>query len=150
MFIPINLNEAKELRPVPNAKYDLVITGCDQTETREKKTPQFKIAIAIEGQDTAPNVNHFLGIPSDKDEAGAMSFKILLMKRFLTLFGVPIDPKGFDTDALAMEMVGARAKAELTLTEPDDNGNVYNRLEVPKLNDEGLTGGRPAPKPPKR
>ena len=37
---------------------------------------------------------------------------------------------------LAMEMVGATANAEVNLSDPDDNGNVYNRLVVPRIREE--------------
>ena len=144
MFIPLNLNEVEESKPVPNGRYGLTILDAEETVTKEAKKPQFKIAIAVDGHDKAPNVNHYVGIPGDGDEAKAAQFKALLLKRFLTLFKIPIDPKGFDTAALAMQMRGAKATAELQLDETGD----YNRLVVPRI--AGEPQGRVAAAPPKR
>lgn len=142
-FIPLNLDDAKEAKPVPAGKYDLVITSCEETLTKEKQKPQFKMALQIEGHDDAPLVFHYQGIPSESDETQAMQFKMLLLKRFLKLFKIPYGADGFDTEKLAMEMVGARANAELQLGEPY-NGNVSNVLVVPKLKDEETAGrGKP-------
>lgn len=153
-FIPVNVNDAAEAKPVPAGKYDLTILSCDEVLTREKQKPQYKIALQINGHDDAPPLNHFVGLPADGDEPRAMEFKVLLLKRFLTMFGLKVGNDGFDTTALAMEMVGATARGEVGLSEPDDAGTVYNRLVVPKLKDEGTSGmvagaGRTAPKPPK-
>jgi hypothetical protein len=142
-FIPLNLDDAKEARPVPAGRYDLVITSCEETLTKEKQKPQFKMALQIEGHDDAPPVYHYQGIPSESDETQAQQFKMLLLKRFLKLFKVPYSADGFDTDKLAMELVGARANVELQLGEPY-NGNVSNVLVVPKLKDEEGPGrGKP-------
>jgi hypothetical protein len=61
---------------------------------------------------------------------------MLLLKRFLALFNIGYDSAGIDTEKLCMEMVGATANAAVSLSEPDDNGNVYNRLIVPRMRDE--------------
>lgn len=147
-FIPLNLDDAKEAKPVPGGHYDLVITSCEETLTKEKQKPQFKMAIQIEGHDDAPPVYHYQGIPSESDEPQAQQFKMLLLKRFLKLFNVPYSAEGIDTEKLAMDLVGSRANAELQLGEPY-NGNVSNVLVVPRLKDEGHTNaGRGTP--PKR
>jgi hypothetical protein len=151
-FIPVNLNDAKEAKPVPAGKYDLTILSCDEVLTREKQKPQYKIGISINGHDDAPPLNHFVGLPAEGDEPRATEFKQLLLKRFLVLFGLKVGNDGFDTTELAMQMVGATSRGEVGLSEPDDAGTVYNRLVVPKLRDEGNSGQavtRSAPKPPK-
>ena len=150
MLIPINLNDAQEPKPVAIGRYDLVISNCEETLTKEKQKPQFRVSIGIEGHDDAPNITHFVGIPSDDDEPNALRFKSLLLKRFLTLFKLPI-PTEIDTEQLAMEMVGARANAEVGLDveidpatkQPKPDGAVYNRLVVPRLRGEA-TGGKQA------
>ena len=150
-FIPTNLNDAKEAKPVPAGKYDLTILSCDEVLTREKQKPQYKIGISINGHDDAPPLNHFVGLPADGDDPRAMEFKVLLLKRFLVMFGLKVGNDGFDTTELAMQMVGATARGEVGLSEPTDDGTVFNRLVVPKLKDEGNSGqaARTAPKPPK-
>lgn len=149
MLIPIDVGAVQESKPVPNGPYNLQIVECLDTKS-QKGAPQFSVSIAIEGHDDAPNLRHFISLPNADggDDAGKQQFKVLLLKRFLTLFKLPI-PSAIDTEKLAMSMTGATARAELTLSEPDDNGNVYNRLVVPRLRDEA-TGKQGVPPPPKR
>lgn len=151
MLIPLNLNEVQEPKPVPIGRYDLVITNCEETLTKEKQKPQFRVSIGIEGHDEAPNITHFVGIPSEEDEPNALRFKSLLLKRFLTLFKIPISPE-INTEQLAMEMVGSRCSAEVNLEveidpltqKPKPDGAVYNRLVVPRLRGEGTATAKQA------
>lgn len=153
-FIPMNLNDAVEAKPVPHGKYDVVIAACEITKTKEKQKDQFRVQLAIEGHDDAPNVFEYVQIPDLEDEAKSRDFKALLLRRFLTLFGVKIDPAGFDPEPLAMELVGARANVELKQEEyPVGSGTMNNKLVVPRLKAEESPGsasaGRGSP-PPKR
>ena len=148
MKIPLNLNEITESRPVPNGKYDLVIASAEE-KTAKSGAPMIVCSLGIEGHTDAPNVTHFISLP-DGSDATKDNFKGLMLKRFLTMFSIPFDEDGFDLDVFS----GATARAELTLSEPDDNGNVYNRLQLPKLASEGgITGTitkSTSAKPPKR
>ena len=148
-FIPVNLNDAVESQPVPNGRYSLTITACEETKTKELGKPQYRVSIGFDEQPTAPNLTHFVGLPTESDEPNKMQFKMLLLKRFLALFDIPYDSKGIDTEKLAMEMVGRKCTAEVVLGEPNANGNVYNGLVVPRLKGEGVQV-KSAPKPPKR
>lgn len=149
-FIPVNLGAAKESRPVKNGVYDLQVVSVEEAKTKAG-APQLLVSIAIEGHDDTPNVRQYMSLPNNGDEPDKAKFKALLLKRFFTLFGVPVRADGFDTEAL----LGARARGELTITEPDDNGNIYNRVTVPRLRDEGIMGekavtqGSSSRKPPK-
>lgn len=149
-FIPMNLNDVDEAKPVAHGRYDLVIAACEITKTKEKQKDQFRVQMAIEGHDDAPNVFEYVQIPDLDDEQKARDFKALLLRRFLTLFGVKIDPAGFDPEPLAMELVGARCNAELK--QEEYNGNISNKLVVPRLKAEESPGasnvGRGSP--PKR
>ena len=148
MLIPIDVGAAQESKPVPQGYYGLQITECQDTKSKAGN-PQFSVSIAIEGHDDAPNMRHFVSLPVPGEEASKTQYKTLLLKRFLTLFSQPI-PNQIDTEKLSMSLVGAKAKAEVTLSEPDaESGNVYNRLSVPRLRDEG-SAQTAAPKPPKR
>ena len=147
MLIPIDVGAAVESKPVPVGTYGLQITDAQEVKSQKGK-PQFKVSLAIEGHDDAPNVTHFISLPDTADEAGTQKFKVLLLKRFLVMFGLPV-PNAIDTEKMAMGMVGAKAKGELGLSEPTDNGTVYNRLQVPYLKDE-QGGKQGVPPPPKR
>ena len=144
-YVPLDLGSVQESKPVPAGRYDLVIATAEEARTKEGGRPQIKVSIGVVGHDGAPNVSHYISLPAPGDDPNKASFKALLLKRFLTLFSIPHDAQGFDLD----DFVGASASGELTLSEPDDNGNVYNRLQVPRIRDEG--GDNAARRaPPKR
>ena len=130
MKIAVNLNEVHEARPVPNGLYDLVIASAEEAKTKAG-APQLKVSIGIIGHDDAPNVTHFVSIPSEHDDPQKSQFKALMLKRFLATFGIPHGDDEFDVD----DFPGAAAHCELALGEPDASNNVYNRLVLPKLVD---------------
>lgn len=144
MKLNLNLNDVVESRPVPNGRYNLVIAQAEETVS-QKGAPMIKCSLGIEGHDDAPNVSHFISLP-DGGEKDA--FKALMLKRFLTAFNIAYDDEGFEID----DFFGARASAELTLSEPDDAGNIYNRLQLPRLPSEDAPKGatKTSAKPPKR
>ena len=139
-FIDVNFDEAVEPQPVSAGRYNLQITQCEVAKTGPNSkvpgSPQFKVSIALSDEPNAPNITQFISLPNEQDEAKSANFKVLLLKRFLVLFKIPFDPRGIDTERMAMDMVGSTANAEVQLSEPDDNGNVYNRLVVPRIQEE--------------
>jgi hypothetical protein len=139
-FIPVNFDDAVESKPVPGGRYNLQIAACDVTKSGEQSkvpgSPQFKVSIGITDAPDAPNITQFISLPNGQEEEKARNFKVLLLKRFLEAFNVPYDRNGIDPSRMAMEMVGATANLEVKLSDPDDNGNVYNRIVVPRLRNE--------------
>ena len=156
MRIPINLGDYHEPTTAPIGKYYLLIASSEEAKTKAGK-PQFVFSIGFEGHPEYQNIRHYLGIPSDLDESGALDFKALQLKRFLVAFGQPIPKDGFDTEQLAMQLAGAKAKLEVGIEKEKDadgnekpDGRVFNRLVVPRLREEGAAQGRVSPAPPKR
>jgi len=146
MKIPLNLNDVQESRPVPAGRYNLVVASAEEAVS-QKGAPQIKVSIGIEGHETAPNVSHYISLPAPGDEPAKANFKGLLLKRFLVAFKIPFNAEGFDVQDFA----GSAAAADLTLSEPDDSGNIYNRLQLPRLASEGdAPVGKGSGKPPKR
>jgi hypothetical protein len=139
-FIPVNLDDAVEQRPASAGNYNLQITAAQEVKTgpnsKHPGSPQFKVTIGFPDDPNTPNLTQFISLPSEYDDRDQALFKMLLLKRFLALFNIGYDSAGIDTEKLCMEMVGATANAAVSLTEPDDNGNVYNRLIVPRMRDE--------------
>jgi hypothetical protein len=148
MKIPLNLSDIQESRPVPNGRYDLVIASADEEKSKSSGKDQIKISLGIQGYDKAPNVTHFISLPGGDDDSQKSNFKMLMLKRFLHAFRIPFDSDGFDVQ----DFLGATASCDLTLSEPDDNGNIYNRLQLPRLPSEGNEGTvkSTAVRPPKR
>lgn len=143
-FIPVNLDEAQEAKPAPEGRYELQITACKEAKTgpnsKRPGSPQFLVSLGFVDQPNTPNITHFVSLPNEDDEPSAMNFKMLLLRRFLTLFNVPYDTAGIDTEKMAMDMVGATAQVDVTLSEPNDNGDVFNGIKVPKLREEAGQG----------
>lgn len=139
-FIPANFDDALEAQPAPAGRYDLQILKSEVVLTGERSQnpgmPQFKVTIGFETEDNVPNILQFISLPNELDDPSSAQYKVLLLKRFLESFRVPYDSRGIDTERMAMDMIGARASLEVTITEPDDNGNVYNRIQVPRLRTE--------------
>lgn len=139
-FIPVAFDEAREPQPVSAGRYDLQIASCEVKESgpnsKRPGSPQFMVSIGIIGEDNAPNITQFISLPHEDDEPKSANFKALLLKRFLTLFKIPFATDGIDTEKMAMDMVGGSANAEVQLSEPDDSGNIYNRVIVPRIREE--------------
>jgi len=131
-FVNLNLGGVKENKAVPAGRYRLTIASYEHGESKEKKTPQIKWTINIEGHPDAMPINHFTGLPSGKDEPKSAQFKALLLKRFLVAFNIPHTDDGFDPE----DGIGASSDCEVQLGEPSATGDVYNNLVTPKLRDE--------------
>lgn len=144
-LLALNLDEAVESKPVKAGKYDLECVTMEEKDSKSGK-PQIVLSVAIIGHIDAPNVTHYISLPAPGDDEGKVKFKVLLLKRTAALFGVKWSANGVETE----EFIGAKCSAELELTEPDDSGNIYNRIKVPRLKDEPNQGGGNVPKPPKR
>lgn len=148
-FIPVNFDDAVEPQPVAAGRYNVQIVYAEVAQSGPNSkvpgTPQFKVSIGFIDDTNAPNIIQFISLPNEVDEPKSANFKVLLLKRFLTLFKVPYDTNGIETEKMAMDMVGATANAEVQLAEPDDKGNVYNRLVVPRMQNEEAN-----PKPSRR
>ncbi|HEX6826448.1 MAG TPA: hypothetical protein VF077_09050 [Nitrospiraceae bacterium] len=149
-FININLNQAEEAKPVVAGFYDLTIAAAEKKFTKENK-PQFRVQIAIDGHDDAPNVFEYVPSPDpdlDTDKK-SLDFKVLLLARFCRLFKIPVSDEGYNPDDLVQQMVGCTARAELKVEEYE--GNLSNKLVVPRLTEEkGVAGAAGKGSPPKR
>jgi len=144
--IEVNLQDVKEPKPVPGGKrYALTIA---EAEFREEKN-DIRISIGIDDHLDAPNVSHYCSLPKAEDEEGKAAFKARMLKRFLVAFNIPHDGDGFEVE----DFPGAQAEIELGMSDPDkETGAVYNRLRLPRLQDEEAAGEDTPPKaaPPKR
>lgn len=139
-FIPVDFESAVEPVAAPIGSYVLQITECKVAKTgaqsKRPDSPQFRISLAFAEDDQYQNITHFIPLPHEDDDANSTKFKVLLLKRFCAHFNIPLYGTGIDTEQLAMEMVGAEALTEVTVGEPNDNGDVFNGIKVPRLRGE--------------
>lgn len=148
-FLAINLDETVEQKAAPKGSYELQITGAQNTTTGENSkhpgAPMIKATLGFTDLDVnAPVVTHYITLPYEGDDNA--TFKLLMLKRFLSAFGIPYSKEGIDTEALAFDMIGKTGTIEVDLTEPNENGDVFNRLKIPRLRDEPVGGRGKAPK----
>lgn len=142
-FISVNFDEAVEPQVAPAGRYQLQITEAKVTKTgansKRPDSPQYRVSIGFPENPEFQNFSHFISLPHEDDDAKSSNFKVLLLKRFLELFQVRYDNNGFDLEGLAMEMTGATANAEVGVSEPNDNGDTFSTLRVPRLRNENQT-----------
>lgn len=143
-FINVNFDEAVEPQAAPAGRYNLQITEAKVVKTgpnsKTPDQPQYRVTIGFPDYPEYQNFSHFVSLPNEMDEAGSAKFKALLYKRFFGLFNVPYDHNGIDLERDPMNLVGATAFAEVKLSEPNDNGDVYNSVVVPRLRNEPQRG----------
>jgi len=138
-FIPVNLDETVEQKPVPKGKYSLMITGAKVTETGEKSkhpgAPMIRVTLGFTDQEiNAPVITHFITFEYEGDDNA--NFKRLLLKRFLKAFNIPYSSEGIDIEALAVEMIGHTAELDVGLAEPNEEGDIFNNIQVPRIREE--------------
>lgn len=139
-FVDINFDDAQEAKPASAGMYTLQITSAKEGQTGPNSkvpgSPQLIFSLGFVDEPNVPNITQFISLPNSEDDKKSADFKALLLKRFLVHFGIPFDRSGIDTERLCMEAIGCSAQTEVKRTEPDDSGNVYNRVVIPRLRDE--------------
>lgn len=152
-YIAVNFDEVVEPKAAPSGKYNLQITRAEVAKTGEKSknpgSPILKLNIGFVDHDEFNGMQHYMSLPNENDEPKSANFKVLMLKRFLEAFKIPYDRQGIDPEKVAMDATGATANMEVKQDEPDDVGNVYNRLVIPRL--AGEPDNRPgAASPPNK
>lgn len=129
-FVKLALDDVKEPEPVPEGVYDLRIVKTQDTESK-KGNPMTVITIRIEdaGIKNPSPIVHYMTYPDADLPEEQKNFRLLDIKRFLSVFGIPFDPHGFDTDGLQ----GATANKAMVVQEEGDDKIIRNRIRLPRL-----------------
>lgn len=141
-MLDLNFDDVVESKPLPKGRYPVQITAAQVKESgpssKHPGRPMIEVTVGFTGpskeEQVAPTVRHYISLPHPEDDRKAYDFKLLMLKRFLVTFGLPLN-NNFDPEETAFASIGQQADLEVDLTEPDDNGNVYNRLVFPRLRD---------------
>lgn len=146
-FLPENLNDIAEPKPAPVGTYELQITAAEERVTGENSkhpgAPMIRVTLGFTDTElNAPNIGHFITLPYEGDDNTA--FKLLMLKRFLSHFKTPYTS---NLEELCLSLVGQSALTEVGLGTPNETGDVFNNIRIPKWRDE-VTGG--SGKPPAR
>ena len=124
-FIKESLDDITEGEVVPEGEYDLKIIKAAEKES-QKGNDMVALTIKIDDSDypNAKLVGHWLLSP-DGAEPDVAYIRKLEYKRFCVCFDLPFDCEVED-------MVGSTGRAMLVQEEGDD-GEMYNRLRLPRL-----------------
>ena len=141
-MLELDFDNAMEPKPLAKGRYPVQITAGEVKETgpnsKHPGRPQLVFTVGFTGpsqeEQLAPTVRHYISLPHPDDEKKSFDFKLLMLKRFLVAFNLPVE-RQFDPEQVAFAAIGSEADLEVDLTEPDDNGNVYNRLVMPRIQD---------------
>ncbi len=135
-YIQVALDEAQETQPVEEGQYPLVIAYVEEKESKAG-SPMIVVGHEIEGEPNADMVYHYIVLPTEEDEPKTRNFKLLNLKRYLTLAGIPFDDSGFDTDELlGTQFEGYLAKEEIEQEDPEAPPAFRNVLKVPRISSE--------------
>jgi hypothetical protein len=134
-FIEIDLTGVKEPETAPEGPYSLHINDV-LGYVKEKQADGtggnyvIRCRIGFDGRTEFRTFNHYLSFPGPADDAEGAERKKLNIARFLTMTNCPFDPsKGFDEN----DLQGITFPGKVGLDEPNQQGDVYNRLFLDRL-----------------
>lgn len=130
------LQEDVEPRVVAEGKYPLRIVSAKYKESKDTGRGMINFAIAIEGEENAKTLfwRYMMGLSGDSSEY--RSRRIRDNKRFMAVFGIPMDAD-INTDDVASTFEGATGECMVTQVEESFNdkktGEMINELRLPPL-----------------
>jgi len=129
-FVQIALDDAKEPEVAPEGAYDLVIDQATWYTGKTSGKKSIRCIILFDGHPEYQPIFHYVSIPNENDDSEMVGKKLLMVKRFLTLFGVPFDGSGFNVD----DLPGQRALCNVQ-QENDGVNPASNKIAVPRMVD---------------
>jgi len=134
-FIEINgLGDVQEDSVQPEGEYNLIVVDRYTYQKEGASNYIIRIKHAFEGIDNAMPATIWLSLPGPDDTPDVMKFKLRTLARYLHASGIPFESNGFNDEDIE---IGTTFSCRVTLSEPDDNGNSYNNLLLPRLPHEG-------------
>ena len=134
------LDELQDEKLSPEGSYSLLIVAAtdkdkqgndllSKGEDGKPKRKMVRVSIRNEDLEDASLINHMLVFPVEEDEKQTRTLLMRNIKRFLTVFNVPI-AGGFNVD----DLEGARGECLVALEERNDKkGEFQNVLKLPKF-----------------
>jgi hypothetical protein len=134
-FIEISgLGDVQEDQVQPEGDYNLIVVDRFTYQKEGASNYIIRIKHAIEGIDNALPVTLWLSLPGPDDEPDILKFKLKNLARYLHTASIPFEGNGFNDEDIE---IGTTFTCHVTCSEPDDNGNVYNNIQLPRLPYEG-------------
>jgi hypothetical protein len=127
-IIEVPLGDSYEDAPVPEGEYDLRIQDVKDGRNKKDTANQSMVMIKVDDGEypNAATIFHYLTYPGEGDTEEQVRGKMRNLTRFLKLFSVAYEKKGFNSE----DLPGCTARA--TLTQEEYEGNITNRLRLPR------------------
>lgn len=131
--LPMDIESITEPKAGPEGTYGLIVT---QVNEKQDENGGLKGLSIIHEVSTAPvgvdpsevsNVFHFISIPQQSDDQEKVKNKLLFLKRYLAVFGIPMNGSKLDPNSF----IGKTASVQLTVDEYQ--GNITNKIKLPNL-----------------
>lgn len=127
---------AKEPEIAPDDTYDLRCEGVDEFDDPQNEKKHLRVRIVFEDHDEYQAIFHYLALPAPWDEKrdadkgnkpGTTSrTKMLMLKRFLHAFNIPLTDTGFDP----MDIPGSTARLGVKQDAREMNDGTVRRSNV--------------------
>lgn len=123
-FISESLDDVTEAKPAREGEYDLRIIKAEEKPSKLGKI-MAEVIIAFDDQVEAPPIRHYMVKWNSDTPADQIRMRKLEFKRFFACFHI-------NPESEVEDWVGATGRSLVTQEEGED-GNMYNRLKLPRL-----------------
>src|SRR5262245_407603 len=130
-FIKIPLDDAAEQEVVPEGDYELQIVKAEDGESKKGNQMTTVYIRILDAKVPNPAIlRHWLTYPDMETPADQRNLRLVDIKRFLTVFNIPMNEEGFDSD----DLIGATGRCFVYQETSEENEDqVFNRLRLPRL-----------------
>lgn len=130
MFVNVNLGaDVQEAVPAPEGRYLLRVVNVQSKESRNTGAPMIQVMHEIDGHPQYAPVFQYLVLPKEDDEEKSINFKLLQIKRYLNMAGIPFGADGFNQE----DLMGAELEANLTFDAGDGERPPSNQIQMDRL-----------------
>lgn len=129
MFIDVNLGGVSEPQPVAENRYLLRVVNVQSKTSNNSGAPMIQVMHEVDGQPDAAPIFHYLVLPKEDDEPDKAQFKLLNIKRYLHMAGIPFGDNGFNQE----DLMGAEFEADVTFESGDGERPPSNQIKLSRL-----------------
>lgn len=123
------IDDVKEAEIQPEGEYNLVITSVTEGRNKDNNRDMIKCRLEFADYPEAQSILHQIALPNEEDDKDKRKFMLLMLKRFLAVFGVQMEGGGFEVE----DLQGATGICKVKVDRPDGFDDDVNQLVLPKL-----------------
>jgi hypothetical protein len=138
-FIQAPIADAKEDELVPEGGYELRIADVQDKDSK-KGDAMLQIMIEVTNppaqiQAPAP-IFHYVSLPNEKDDAKTTQYKLKMIRRLLSVFNVPFEDNGFNSDDLNGATGTCLVIQQEIMRDDKPTGEYMHAIRLPKFANE--------------